>query len=245
MEKTSDKIFEIKTEKDYENFVAYLHSIAKNESAEKRTRHIKIISAKKPVIFIATGDIRDVAKKIAKSGASEYLKLAKFDTFEETTIFGLVVVQMKAKFEEKQKLFNKFAEHIDCWAECDTVSCGMKIDKDEKEKYFNYFYSLCFSNKEFVARFGVVNIMAKFLDEEHFDAIIDMVKKIRLHTYYLDMAVAWLVSFLMIKNREKTLALLREKALTKFVQNKAICKCRDSFRVTKLDKELLIKLRIK
>ena len=55
------------------------------------------------------------------------------------------------------------------------------------------------------------------------------------------MAIAWLVCELMIYNRDKTLKYLEHNKLNKFTINKAISKCRDSYRVSKEDKEFILK----
>ena len=50
---------------------------------------------------------------------------------------------------------------------------------------------------------------------------------------------------LMIKNRNQTLKYLEKHRLNDFTINKTISKCRDSFRVSNEDKELLLKYRKK
>lgn len=59
------------------------------------------------------------------------------------------------------------------------------------------------------------------------------------------MCIAWLVCELMIYNRDKTLKYLENHNLNTFTINKAISKCRDSYRVSKEDKEVLLKYKIK
>ena len=59
------------------------------------------------------------------------------------------------------------------------------------------------------------------------------------------MAVAWLMCELMIKNRNQTLKYLEKHILNDFTINKTIGKCRDSYRVSKEDKEFLLKYRVK
>ena len=63
--------------------------------------------------------------------------------------------------------------------------------------------------------------------------------------YYVNMAVAWLMCEIVIKNREQAFKYLKKHNLNKFTINKTISKCRDSFRVSKEDKEELLKYRIK
>ena len=63
--------------------------------------------------------------------------------------------------------------------------------------------------------------------------------------YYVMMQQAWLVSVAFIKQREKTLAFLRNNELDKTTQNKAVQKIRESNRVSKEDKEMLVFLKRK
>ena len=60
----------------------------------------------------------------------------------------------------------------------------------------------------------------------------------------MNMAVAWLLCELMIYNRDKTLKYLEHHNLNNFTINKAISKCRDSYRVSKEDKEKLLKYKV-
>ena len=115
----------------------------------------------------------------------------------------------------------------------------------EKQAYFDFYYKLCFSDKEFVARFGIVVLMVVFLDELNIDLIIEMCKRVSNDAYYVQMGIEWLVSMAYVKFKEKTEKLLKEKTLAKFVQNKAISKCHDSFQIEKEDKERLKNYRIK
>ena len=57
------------------------------------------------------------------------------------------------------------------------------------------------------------------------------------------MIISWLVCELFIKQREKTIEFLKINKLNPFQINKAISKCRDSFRVSKEDKENLLEFR--
>lgn len=63
--------------------------------------------------------------------------------------------------------------------------------------------------------------------------------------YYVNMVIAWLLCDMFIYNREKTLKYLESHHLNKFTVNKFVSKCRDSFRVSTEDKDLLLKYKIK
>ena len=243
--------FVIQNQKDYDLFVEYLKSVSKNETIEDKKRHIAILNTKQDVIAISMANIRKIAKKIFKSGYEQFLKIGlgrdyKIEFYEETLIQGLVIAEIK-DISKQQELIDVWASKIDNWSTCDSVVSTMKTLKNSPAKadVFEKYLSMCFSETEFVARFGIVCLMVNFLEQEFIDRILDMCKKVKHEAYYVKMAIAWLMSMAFVKFRQKTLVVLQEQTLDKFVQNKTICKCRDSFQVEKLDKEMLVGLRIK
>ena len=58
--------------------------------------------------------------------------------------------------------------------------------------------------------------------------------------YYVNMSAAWLLCECFIKQREATLKYFKNNTTNNFIINKAISKCRDSFRVSIEDKKLLV-----
>ena len=59
------------------------------------------------------------------------------------------------------------------------------------------------------------------------------------------MAISWLLSVAIIDYKDKVIELLKEKCLSKFVQNKTISKIQDSYRVDKEVKKFVKQYRIK
>lgn len=243
--------FIIKSRNDYFLFVDYLKSVSKNETIEDKQRHINILNTSQNVIAIPMSNIRNIAKKIFKNGYEFYLNYSlkknyKEEFYEDTLIQGLVIAQLK-DFNKQKNYLNKWIFKIDNWATCDSVVSTMKHLKNNllKPLEFEYFLSLCYRKEEFVSRFGIVTLMTYFLEEKYIDKILEMCKNLNSDYYYVKMALAWLLSFAFIKFKNKIYELLKIKVLDKFVQNKTICKCRDSFQVLKEDKELLIKYRKK
>ena len=57
------------------------------------------------------------------------------------------------------------------------------------------------------------------------------------------MAVAWLTCEYFIQRKRFAVKILTSNILNDFTQNKAISKCRDSFRVSKEDKTYLLNLK--
>ena len=95
------------------------------------------------------------------------------------------------------------------------------------------------SEKEFNARFGIMMMFRYCMDEAYINQVIDVIKSINNHTYYVDMAISWFLCECVIKFPDTGLNLIKQKLFTRFIQNKAISKCHDSFRISdELKKEL-------
>lgn len=232
--------------KSYTTFLNLLKSLSKTESVEYHERHVKILNTKLPVYALSMANIRLLAKNIFKGNYMDFLKIVKANSYEEVTIEGLVIAQIK-DLDLQTKLLAYWTTKIDNWSSCDTVVSSLKTLKKSpnKTKYFEHYKQMCLNEREFVARVGIVCLMANFLEEDYIDDILAICKQVKHQGYYVKMAVAWLISFAFMKFKNKTYALLEQNCLDKFTQNKAISKCRDSFQVSATDKEKLIEFRIK
>lgn len=231
---------------NYDEFLLLIKDLSKKESTTDAIRHAKILNTKQKIYAMKMSDMRKIAKLIVKSDVLNFLNIAQDNSYEEITIQGLVIAQIK-DLQLQTKLLTDWVAKIDNWSSCDTVVSTMKSLKTSKEKfkYFEHYKNMCFSKKEFTARFGIVCLMVNYLEDTYIDDILTVCKQVNHDGYYVKMAIAWLLSFAFIKFHNKTYTLLEQKRLDKFIQNKAICKCRDSFQVSEQDKEALVKLRIK
>lgn len=230
----------------YNDYLAKLKSLAKYETELDRKRHLAIINTKQFVYGLKMCDIRALAKEISKNEPLKFLKIAKNDSYEETLIQGIVIAGVK-DLKLQKELFVSWIKYIDNWSTCDTTVSSMKPLKNSKTKqdYFEFYKDLCYSEQEFISRFGIIVLMSCYLEEEYIDSILDIAKNVTNEKYYVQMGLAWLISFAFMKFRDKTYELLKQKCLPKFVQNKAISKCRDSYQVSNEDKDELVSFRIK
>lgn len=241
----------INSKQTYNVFIDVLKSLSKNESINDYNRHVAIINTSQKIIGISMADIRKLARVILNGDYISFLdyqkNLNKNDMYyEETLIEGLVISGIKNLNEQTSRL-KYWIYKIDNWSTCDSVCCSLKRLKKAKNKneFFNFFKNLCYLQDEFVCRFGLVSIMSNYLEQDYLQDILDICKSIKSDKYYINMALAWLISYLFMKFKIETYKLLETKELSKFVQNKAISKCRDSYQVDSQDKEKLISLRIK
>ena len=77
------------------------------------------------------------------------------------------------------------------------------------------------------------------MNERYIDYLFEHFSALRNEAYYVKMAVAWAVSVCYVKFPEKTESFLKEETLDVFTHNKALQKIRESYRVTREDKERL------
>ena len=116
------------------------------------------------------------------------------------------------------------------------------MQKDQKE-WFSYLLAQIKKGTEFSVRFGAVALMDYFIQEEWIDKVLAVYDEISHDGYYVKMGVAWGISMCYVKFPRKTGRFLEDNHLDAFTQNKAIQKIRESYRVSKEEKEALKRLK--
>ncbi len=221
--------------KDIVEFNEYLESIKRPEKLEFT---IKTINTKMQVLAIPIPELRKIAGQIYKGNYISYL-----DTFNnkyyENTIINAVLINNIKDIKTKKHYISKLK--IDNWSTVDILKFNVK--KQEKE-YLDLAKEYLKSKQEFIRRIGV-RILFNYTDKEDLTEIFNIIDSLQTEEkYYVNMAVAWLMCELMIKNRNQTLKYLENHKLNDFTINKTISKCRDSYRISKEDKEFLLKYRV-
>lgn len=227
-------------ENSYSEYIDYLKSISVNKT---KTFNEKIFNDTKEVLGLKIPEMRKISKEILNGNSSEFLNIAKkYDKYlEEVMIESFVIADLKENIDDKIKRVDNFIPKISSWAICDSFVPSLKIIKKNKEVFWNYLmkkYNK--SSKEFELRFIIICLMDYYIGDEHLDKIFEIFRDVKKEDYYVKMAVAWALCECFIKRRDKTLEFLKSiDNFDIFTFNKAIDKCRDSYRVTKEDKELL------
>ena len=193
------------------------------------------------IIGVRVPKLREIAKEISKKDYDEFLKNVKDEYYEELVLHGLVIGYSKISIEDTFKYLKEFVPKINSWAVCDTTCSNLKITKKYMKEMWNFLEQYINSNKEYEIRFALVMYLNYYLTEEYIDEILKRIDKIANKEYYVQMAIAWLISFAYIKQKEKTEKYIKNNKLDKFTLNKAIQKICESYRVTEQEKEYLKK----
>lgn len=158
---------------------------------------------------------------------------------------ALVIANLKIDLEKKKEYIINFVPKINSWAVCDSFCVDLK-DADKNPEFFWKIISKYFkSNKEYELRFAVVMLLDHYVKEEYINEIFEVIDNIKNEEYYVEMGIAWLVAEMYIKFPKQTMEYLKNCNLNKFTYNKALQKARESYRVSKEEKESLNKMKKK
>lgn len=222
---------------EFDKLEQYLLSVCHPENAEWEN---KIVKTAYPLLSAYTKDLREIAKSIAGGNYLDFVNNNPTKTHEELLLSGFVI-SLSKDADEQMRLLPAYLQLCDSWAQTDSLK--FRINNKNADKWFDYALTLTRSQNVFERRCGLL-IFFKFVETNKLKEIFDILKTFRDESeYYVNMAVAWLVCEAFVKRRDETLEFLHGNNLSAWVQNKAISKCRDSFRVSKEDKELLLSLK--
>lgn len=208
----------------------------------------KLIPGVKHVMGIRLPAMRKLAREAAKEDFRSYLeeareKIGSESFHEEIMMQGLILGYAKMDREERSRYLDEFVPKIRNWAVCDSCVTGYKFMEKDSEYWFDYLRKFQDSREEFELRFMIVAMMSHFVDKEHIDEILEYCGKIRHEGYYTKMGVAWTVQVCYVKFPDKTRRFLEQDTMDDFTHNKAIQKIRESYRVSREEKEELNRLK--
>lgn len=226
--------------------------LEQQEDKEYKEFNNKIIPGVKNAIGVRMIALRNIAKEISKNNYEEYfgeLNKERLEElyYEEIMLQGLTIGLINISPEEKLKYIKGFLSKINNWAICDSFCGSLKFTKKNKQLVWEFIRPYFEDNREFYIRFSVVMLMSYFIDDEHIEKNLDILENINHEGYYVKMAVAWAISVCFVKypNLTRTFFEKENNKLDDFTYNKAIQKIRESYRVSKEDKEYLNTLKRK
>ncbi len=201
-----------------------------------------------PSIGVRVPRIRQIAREIAKDGWEEFLEdmeAAPADAplplmQEEHMLQGMVTGLARMEDGARVRHLDGWIPGVLSWADCDTSVSDFKFMKKNQEFWFTYLTGHLPSGREFQVRCALVGLMDYFINDRYIDRVLEIFGATDpADAFYVKMARAWALSVCFVKYREKTLPVFEEGNLDPWVLNKAIQKCRESYRVSAEDKEYL------
>ena len=215
------------------------------ESADPKYKefHQSLVPGLDSMLGVRIPRHREIGKRLGKSGWEEYLREASDSSYEELMLQGLVIGYGKMDRERRVQCLEQFIPKINNWAICDCSCSTYHFMRKEPDFWFTFLEKWLSGGREYEIRFGVVCLLDHFVNQEYLERVLKICDSIRHDGYYVKMAVAWALSVCCAHFPEQTKRYLENNSLDDFTLNKTIQKCRESYRISKEDKEYLLKLK--
>ncbi len=220
------------------------NNLYENRDQKYRDFSKKLIFTEYAIIGVRTPILKKIAKEIAKTDILSYFKVSSDTSYEEILLQAFVISSIQDVSLAVQ-YFNLYIQKIDNWALCDSAVASLKIVKENKELFYLEIEKYLISENLFIVRVGLVLLLNYYIEDDYSDKIFYMIENLKREEYYINMAVAWLLSMCYIRFTKETLSYLKGSSLDLFTYNKTISKICDSYQVNSIEKEKLKKLRKK
>lgn len=209
-----------------------LFELNENSDAKYKDFIAKLVPSidKDTIIGVRMGALRRLSKKIKKISSLEIFNEAKFYYREEKLLYALCIFKMSRSFDEAMDALDKFLLYIDNWEVTDLIAGEIIIDEAHREEIFHKVLSYVHSEDEYTIRLGLVIMNKKFNDDDHIEKILDAIKIIKLDTYYVNMAAAWLICEIYFKNKEKVNKYLSSANISADIKKMTQQKIRESLK---------------
>lgn len=188
--------------------------------------------------------LKDTAIKIYASDYHAFLKSNSHEVYEMDVIQTKVIGLIK-DFDEALTYFKAFIPFAKEWSLVDSLCQNFKISKKHPVKMFEVLETLSQSTDPFEQRIAAVMILSHFKDEVYLERSIHLLLRLNVDHYYTKMAIAWAFQVLAVSSSEHVIAVFNSKTLNPWIQNKAIQKIQESFRISEALKITFKSLRIK
>lgn len=211
--------------------------LLENQDLKYQSFQVKLCPGVKNILGVRVPILRKIVQKLLKSDYRFYLDRVTNRSYEETMIEGLLIAQAKMPLEEKFFYLDQFVPKINNWAICDVCVSSFHFQEKELESVWSYLKKYLTSKNEFEVRFLIVMWINYFLTDSYLELVFAMVDTISLDSYYVNMAIAWLISMAYIKDKIKTLTYLENSHLSEWTYQKALQKILESRQVPQVEKE--------
>lgn len=222
-----------------DDIIAKLANLAQgNESYATFNR--RIVNTKMDVIGVRVPDLRRLARELAGNmSAADISRLlaTPSNLYEYVLLRGLLITRAKISDEEAIKLTRQYLPRVDSWAHIDTF-----VEKKRRfagDIWWEFALECLQSSEEFTVRYGVISLMANFLDESHIQRVFAALRNVKHDGYYVKMALAWLYATAAVNFFELTLSELESGQIDAWTRNKAYQKMRESRRFTPEQQEII------
>ena len=226
------------SKKDLDELKIYLNTLkSSNYDCEWEQR---IVNTKLECFGRTSTKARELVKIIKKGNYIDFLDNIHITNHLESIICAFLISNIK-DFEVFEKKLDNYVTTIDNWASCDTL----RFKNKDKNKLFLLSKKYLKNSLPFVRRVGIDIFFELIKSEEYLQHAFNLFDSLKNETeYYVNMCAAWLLSYCYIYYPDKTIVYFENHKTNSFIINKGISKCRESYRISKENKQLLLKYKM-
>ena len=231
-------IKDIWTDQDFNELRQYAKSIKSDENDCQWEQ--RIVNTKLECFGRTSTKAREIVKQIKKGNYLDFLDKIEISNHLESIICAFLISNIK-EFEIFEQYLDKYVLTIDNWGSCDTL----RFKKKDNKKLFHLAQKYLKSPLPFVRRVGIDIFFELIKNHEYIESAFILCDSLKNETeYYVNMCAAWLLSYCFIYDRDKTINYYKIHKTNSFIINKSISKCRESFRVSNEDKQMLLQFKM-
>ena len=194
------------------------------------------------IIGVRIPVIRKLAKEYGKDPESvEFLKQLPHSYYDENILHALLVAEIK-DYEVCVKEVERFLPYVDNWAVCDIFS--PRVFRKNRDRLIGKIKEWAASEHPYTCRFGMEMLMIHFLDEDFRVEYLEIPAAVHSEEYYVNMMIAWFYATALAKQWDVAVGYIEKKCLDPWTHNKTIQKARESYRITREQKEYLKTLKV-
>lgn len=211
-----------------------LEELKKHQDLEYKQFHSSL-GVNTDLIGVRTPILEQIAKTLAKENPIYFLDQYQKTCYETDVIYGFIVGYAKLDYAQKVHYFDKFTSLVDNWATCDLVCARQKWikKKENKDCFLSYLSKLWNSKDPWKQRIVYVLLLDHYLEETYLPTLFQYCDMPYEKSYYVQMAIAWLLSVMLIHFPDQTELYLHKSKIDTFTFNKTLQKARESTRISK------------
>lgn len=194
------------------------------------------------IIGVRIPSIRKLAKEYGKDPESvEFLKQLPHTYYDENILHALLVAEI-TDYKVCVKEVERFLPYVDNWAVCDIFS--PRVFRKNRDRLIDKIKEWSASAHPYTCRFGMEMLMIHFLDEDFRVEYLEIPAAVHSEEYYVNMMIAWFYATALAKQWDAAVGYIEKKCLDPWTHNKTIQKARESYRITREQKEYLKTLKV-
>ena len=188
------------------------------------------------MIGVRFPDLKAIYKTLDETEKAEFMKKLPHKYFEENNLHAFLIERMRY-YGAVIAALDAFLPYVNNWATCDSLSpkCFRKHHAELRREIDRWLAS----PHIYVVRFAIKTLMNEFLGDDFLPDDPERLAAFQTDEYYLQMMIAWYFATALAKRFDDILPYFRTGALDPTIRKMAVRKAKDSFRITKEQKELL------